>query len=218
VAKLGIALCADQPSSPPHRAGLPATAALNHPIFSRSSTQSTPAPLKNAQDYPMEITANSVVSFHYKVVTSAGEAVDQSEKGEPLVYLHGHGNIVPGLEKQMIGKKTGDKFTANVAAKEAYGELDKELDLQVPLDVFPPNVRDQIQPGFRFRAEHPTLQGNEVTFTVVQVDDQHAYVSGNHPLAGKDLVFDIEIAEVRAASKEEVSHGHAHGPGGHHHH
>ena len=90
--------------------------------------------------------------------------------------------------------------------------------LQVPLDVFPPNVRPQIQPGFRFRAEHPTLQGNEVTFVVHQIDQEHAFVSGNHPLAGKDLTFDIEVVDVRTATADELSHGHAHGPGGHHHH
>jgi FKBP-type peptidyl-prolyl cis-trans isomerase SlyD len=211
--KLGIALCIEQPSSSPTALKL-----TENPSCRSASSNKNCAHAHNGSGHPMDISTNSVVSFHYKVVTSTGEAVDQSEKGEPLVYLHGHGNIVPGLEKQMLGKKKGDKFTANVAAKEAYGEHDKELDLQVPVEVFPANVRGQIQPGFRFRAEHPTLQGNEVTFTVVQVDEQNAYVSGNHPLAGKDLVFDIDIADVRAASKEEVSHGHAHGPGGHHHH
>lgn len=166
----------------------------------------------------MQIDKNSVVSFHYAVATTEGEKVDQSEKGEPLVYLHGHGQIVPGLEAVMLGKAAGAKFSATVAAKDAYGDHDKELDLQVPLDVFPPNVRPQIQPGFRFRAEHPTLQGNEVTFVVHQIDAEHAFVSGNHPLAGKDLKFDIEVVEVRTATADELSHGHAHGPGGHHHH
>ncbi len=166
----------------------------------------------------MQIDKNSVVSFHYTVVTSEGDAVDKSEPNEPLVYLHGHGHIVPGLESQMAGKNSGDKFVAEVAAKDAYGEHDKELDLQVPLEVFPANVQSQIQPGFRFRAEHPTLQGNEVTFTVHQVEGPHAYVSGNHPLAGKNLKFDIEVVEVREATAEEIAHGHAHGPGGHHHH
>jgi FKBP-type peptidyl-prolyl cis-trans isomerase SlyD len=166
----------------------------------------------------MPIDKNSVVSFHYSVATTEGEAVDKSEAGEPLVYLHGHGHIVPGLEAAMVGKEAGAKFSATVAPKDAYGEHDKELDLQVPLEVFPPNVRPQIQPGFRFRAEHPTLQGNEVNFTVHQVDAEHAFVSGNHPLAGKSLKFDIEVVEVRPATADELAHGHAHGPGGHHHH
>lgn len=166
----------------------------------------------------MLIDRNSVVSFHYVVATTDDDPVDQSQAGEPLVYLHGHGQIVPGLEAEMKDKAAGAKFTAVVAAKDAYGTHDPELDLQVPLDIFPEHVRPQIQPGFRFRAEHPTLQGSEVTFTVHQIDADHAYVSGNHPLAGKDLKFDIDVVSVRAATAEEVAHGHAHGPGGHHHH
>ena len=94
----------------------------------------------------MQIDKNSVVSFHYSVATTQGEAVDKSEAGEPLVYLHGHGQIVPGLEAAMKGKQAGDKFSATVASKDAYGEHDKELDLQVPLDVFPAEARPQIQP------------------------------------------------------------------------
>ncbi len=166
----------------------------------------------------MQIDKNSVVSFHYTVATTEGEPVDKSQAGEPLVYLHGHGQIVPGLEAVMRGKTAGTKFSATVTPKEAYGEHDPELDLQVPLEVFPPNVRPQIIPGFRFSAEHPTLQGNEVTFVVHQVENEHAFVSGNHPLAGKSLTFDVDVVEVRAATHEELSHGHAHGPGGHHHH
>lgn len=166
----------------------------------------------------MQIAHNAVVSFHYSVATAEGEHVDKSEAGEPLTYLHGHGQIVPGLEAALLGKTKGEKIDAAVSPAQAYGEHEKELDLQVPLAVFPANVRSQIQPGFRFKAEHPTLQGSEVVFTVHGIEGENAFVSGNHPLAGKTLNFKVEIVDVRAPTAEELSHGHAHGPGGHHHH
>ena len=166
----------------------------------------------------MQIAANSVVAFHYTVATAEGEHVDKSEQGQPLVYMHGHGQIVPGLEAVMLGKKAGEKFTALVKAEDAYGVAEEGLDLQVPLEVFPAGVRPQIKPGFQFKAEHPTQAGRDVVFTVHQIEKDNAFVSGNHPLAGKALNFQVEIAEVRAATNDELSHGHAHGPGGHHHH
>ncbi len=166
----------------------------------------------------MQIAANSVVAFHYTVATAEGEHVDKSEQGQPLVYMHGHGQIVPGLEAAMLGKKSGEKFTALVKPEDAYGVAEEGLDLQVPLEVFPPGVRPQIKPGFQFKAEHPTQAGRDVVFTVHQIDGANAFVSGNHPLAGKALNFQVEIADVRAATNDELSHGHAHGPGGHHHH
>lgn len=166
----------------------------------------------------MQIAANSVVAFHYTVATAEGEHVDKSEQGQPLVYLHGHGQIVPGLEAAMLGKQAGEKFTALIKPEDAYGVAEDGLDLQVPLEVFPAGVRPQIKPGFQFKAEHPTQPGRDVVFTVHQVDQANAFVSGNHPLAGKSLNFQVEIADVRAATADELSHGHAHGPGGHHHH
>ncbi len=166
----------------------------------------------------MPIAKDSVVSFHYTVATAEGEHVDKSEEGQPLVYLHGHGQIVPGLEAAMAGREAGEHLDTTVAPDQAYGDYEKELDLQVPLEVFPAEVRTQIQPGFRFKAEHPTAQDREVVFTVQGIEGEHAFVSGNHPLAGKTLQFAIDVVEVRPASADELSHGHAHGPGGHHHH
>jgi FKBP-type peptidyl-prolyl cis-trans isomerase SlyD len=166
----------------------------------------------------MDIAKDTVVSFHYSVATAEGEHVDKSEAGHPLVYMHGHGQIVPGLEAALAGHKPGEHIEATVAPDQAYGAHEEGLDLQVPLDVFPPAVRPQIQPGFKFKAEHPTDQGREVVFTVHGVEEGNAFVSGNHPLAGKTLQFNIDVEEVRAATPEELAHGHAHGPGGHHHH
>lgn len=166
----------------------------------------------------MPITQNSVVSFHYNVATAEGEHVDKSEEGQPLVYMHGHGQIVPGLEAAMIGHDAGEHIDTTVSPALAYGEHEAALDLQVPLEVFPEAVRAEIKPGFRFKAEHPTEQDREVVFTVHGIEGDQAFVSGNHPLAGKTLQFSIDVVAVRAASAEELSHGHVHGPGGHHHH
>ena len=166
----------------------------------------------------MDIAKNAVVSFHYTVATSEGEHVDKSEKDSPLVYMHGHGQIVPGLEAALLGHKPGEKIEALVPPDQAYGEYEGDLDLQVPLEVFPAAARAQVKPGFRFKAEHPRLQGREVIFTVHGIEGANALVSGNHPLAGKTLNFSVEVLEVRAATAEELAHGHAHGPGGHHHH
>ena len=168
---------------------------------------------------PMEIASqNSVVSMNYKVATAEGEHVDASEPGQPLVWLSGQGQIVPGLEKALIGKKKGDKVAVDVAAADGYGEIDEELDIKVLKSQFPPNVQKQLKEGFQFRAEHPTKEGEDVIFTIHSMEGDDIYVSGNHPLAGEALHFEIEIADVRAATKEELEHGHAHGPGGHHHH
>jgi FKBP-type peptidyl-prolyl cis-trans isomerase SlyD len=166
----------------------------------------------------MTIAKNSIVSFHYQVATTEGEQVDKSTPDQPLVYLHGHGQIIPGLESAMTGHTAGEHVDATVTPAQAYGEREEDLDLKMPIDVFPEDVRTSIQPGFQFKAQHPTQTDRDVVFSVHAVEDGHALVSGNHPLAGKALQFSIDIVDVRPATAEEMSHGHAHGPGGHHHH
>jgi FKBP-type peptidyl-prolyl cis-trans isomerase SlyD len=166
----------------------------------------------------MVIAKNSVVSMNYKVATAAGEHVDASQPGEPLVWLAGQSQIIPGLESALIGKNTGDKLAVDVLAKDAYGEIDEELDIKVLKSQFPPNVQKQLKEGFQFRAEHPTKEGEDVIFTIHGIEGDDVFVSGNHPLAGENLHFEVEIVSVRPATKEELEHGHAHGPGGHHHH
>lgn len=165
----------------------------------------------------MQIAKDSVVSFHYCVTTADGQPVDKSQ-GEPLVYLHGYGQIIPGLEGLLTGHTKGEKFKADVAPEQAYGALDPALDLQVPMEAFPEEARPQVQPGFRFQAEHPTKAGEVVMFSVCGIQDSQVFVTGNHPLAGKALTFEIEVAEVRAATAEELAHGHIHGGAGCHHH
>ncbi len=165
----------------------------------------------------MQIAKNTVVSMHYKVATAEGEHVDASQPGHPLVFLVGHGQIINGLESALLGKQTGDKLAVEVKAKDAYGEVDDELDIVVIKSKFPKDVQVHLKDGFQFRAEHPSKEGEQVVFTVAKVEGDEVYVTGNHPLAGEDLSFQVEVAEVRVASGEEIEHGHVHGPHGHHH-
>lgn len=165
----------------------------------------------------MHIAKNSVVTMHYEVATSDGEPVDRSSPEHPLTYLHGHGNLIPGLEAVLAGKAKGDKIATEVLPEQAYGEHDPGLDLVVPTNAFPADAQPNLKPGFRFQAEHPGRPGEDLVFTVIKVEGDEVYVSGNHVLAGKTLNFKVEIVDVRAASGEEIAHGHVHGAGGHHH-
>lgn len=160
----------------------------------------------------MNITDNCVASFHYTLTDGSGKVLDSSEGQEPLYYLHGAGNIIPGLEKALEGKTVGDKLNVSVKAAEAYGERNEEMVQKLPSSMF--SGVDSIEPGMEFHAE--TEHGLQVV-TVTAVEDDEVTIDGNHPLAGVDLTFDVEIAEVRPASDEEISHGHVHGAGGHHH-
>lgn len=161
----------------------------------------------------MSIIANdTVVSFHYTLTNGEGEVLDKSN-GEPLAYLHGHHNIIPGLEAQMTGKSVGDKFTVTVAPEDAYGEYLAEAVQEVPRANF--QGVDNIQVGMQFQSQ--TDDGHVMLVTVKEVNDEVVIVDGNHPLAGVTLTFDVEIAEVRPATADEIAHGHAHGVGGHHH-
>ena len=160
----------------------------------------------------MQIAQNSVAAFHYTLTDDQGQVIDSSAGRDPLVYLHGSGQIVPGLEKQMEGRSAGDKFSAEVAPEEGYGVHHPELMQEVPREAFQ-GVED-IQPGMQFQGRGP--QG-EINVTVTRVDNDKVFIDGNHPLAGKTLHFAIEVADVREASAEELAHGHVHGIGGHHH-
>jgi FKBP-type peptidyl-prolyl cis-trans isomerase SlyD len=160
----------------------------------------------------MQAAENSVVSIHYTLTNAQGEVLDSSRGGEPLVYLHGAGNIIPGLEKALIGKQAGDKLNVAVAPAEGYGERDEALIQQVPRRAFQ-GVKD-IAPGMSFHAQ--SSQG-PMQVTVTAVAGDMVTVDGNHPLAGETLNFDVEVTEVRAATLEELAHGHVHGAGGHHH-
>lgn len=160
----------------------------------------------------MQIAERTVASFHYTLTNDAGDVLDSSDGREPLTYLHGAGNIVPGLEEKMAGHVVGDAFTVDVAPVDGYGEYVAELVQRVPRESF--EGVDDLAIGMQFQAQ--TQQGM-IPVVVTEVDGDTVTVDGNHPLAGETLHFAVEITEVREASVEETLHGHAHGAGGHHH-
>ena len=159
------------------------------------------------------VVPGKVVTVHYTLTDPAGAVLDSSSGLPPMDYLHGAGNIVPGLEKAMTGRRTGEKFDVVVHAAEGYGERTGPGPQPVPRSAFPTDA--EIEVGVQFVAEEPG--GDPVAFWVTKVERDTVHVDRNHPLAGVDLRFAIEIVAIRDATAEERRHGHPHGPGGHHH-
>lgn len=157
----------------------------------------------------MKIEKNVVVSLAYQLVLEDGAVVDQSTVDAPLDYLHGHNNLITGLENELEGKVVGDKFTATIAPEDAYGEYNDELVQRVPAEVF--QGVDEIEVGMRFLAD--TDQG-QIPVEITEVDGDEVVVDGNHMLAGQTLTFDVEVVAIRAATAEEIQHGHIHQAGG----
>ena len=160
----------------------------------------------------MQIANDTAVFMHYTLTNSAGDVIDSSAGSEPLAYIHGRGDIVVGLEKALTGHSAGDKFSVSVSPSEGYGVHRPDRVQAVPRSAFAPDA--EIKPGMRFQAQGP--DGGTVV-TVIDVSDTEVTIDGNHPLAGEMLNFAIEIVNVRACTKDELTHGHIHGPGGHHH-
>lgn len=156
----------------------------------------------------MPIAHNDVVTIHYTLKDDADKVIDSSSGGEPLAYLHGHGNIIPGLERELAGKSVGDRLTVRVPAAEGYGEYDRALVQKVPRRALKGIANLRV--GLRLQAGHQAVTVTHIAGDMVTLD-------GNHPLAGQNLNFDVEIAGVRPATEEELAHGHVHGDGGHHH-
>ena len=159
----------------------------------------------------MLIEDKCVVLMEYKLTDREGNLLDQSDE-EPLAYLHGSGQIIPGLEKELVGKTVGDSMSVTVAPEEAYGEFDESLLTKVEKEHLAeiPNLAV----GMQVQGESP--EGTAI-FTVTEINEGDVTLDANHPLAGRTLNFDVKVVEVRAATEEELSHGHAHGVGGHHH-
>ena len=160
----------------------------------------------------MQITQDTVVSIHYTLTDDAGKTIDSSAGGEPLAYLHGNGNLIPGLERALEGKQAGDSLNVKISPAEGYGEHDKSLIQQIPRRVL--KGIGNIHVGMQLQAQSD--QGSRAV-TVTHVAGDMVTIDGNHPLAGQNLNFEVQITDVRAATEEERAHGHVHGPGGHHH-
>ena len=162
---------------------------------------------------PNSIADDVVVAIHYTLTLDDGTEVDSSRGSEPLLYLHGHSNIVPGLERQLEGRGVGEIFRAEVSAAEGYGP---RFDDAVH-DVSRSDLPDDFQPEVGMQLAAEMGEGQMITLHVVGVEGDRVMLDANHPLAGEALHFDVEVVALRSASTEEVTHGHPHGPGGHHH-
>jgi FKBP-type peptidyl-prolyl cis-trans isomerase SlyD len=155
---------------------------------------------------------NSVVLMDYTVKDDEGNLIDTSAGQDPLAFIVGMGNIIPGLERAFIGKKKGDSFQVRVKPDEGYGERDEALVEVVPRTQFS-GIKD-LRPGMQLQAQ---TDDEVMVVTVVKLTDKEVTVDANHPLAGKTLNFDVAVVDVRTATQEELAHGHVHGVGGHHH-
>lgn len=160
----------------------------------------------------MQITKDSVVTLDYRLHLGDGKIIDESEPGDPLVYLHGYEEIVPGLEKALEGKKAGESLKVEVAPKDGYGEYDPESVEEVPREDFPPDM--ELEAGGIVSATDE--DGDDVEFLVKEVRAKTVVIDFNDPMAGKTLHFEVTVRDVRAATPEELEHGHAHSPGHEH--
>ena len=150
----------------------------------------------------MQIGKNNVVIIHYTLKDDSGNLMESSQGGEPMAYLHGASNIIPGLEAALEGKSVGDDISVRIAPEEAYGERDDSKTQAVPREMF---GDQEVNVGAQFHAQSP--DGAHITVTVVDVADNEITVDANHPLAGMHLNFDVTVVEVRDATDEELEHG-----------
>ena len=160
----------------------------------------------------MQISSDKVVAFHYVLREAGGEIIEDSHDGEPVLYLHGHRSMLPGLENALSGKAQGDTLDVTLSPEQAYGKRQEGAVQRIPRKRV--ITRGKIEPGtvVHIHTDHGAEEA-----VVLKVGLKTIDVDGNHPLAGKTLQFAIEIIEVRDATAEELAHGHAHGAGGHHH-
>ncbi|HYO08752.1 MAG TPA: peptidylprolyl isomerase [Tepidisphaeraceae bacterium] len=157
----------------------------------------------------MQVAKDKVVEIDYTLTGDNGQVLDSSQGREPLAYLHGAGNIIPGLESALEGKNPGDQLNVQVPPDQAYGNRDERMVQAVPRNSF--QGIQQIEPGMQFQANTP---GGPRVITVVGVEGDQVTVDANHPLAGQTLNFDVKVVGIRDATDEERTHGHAHGAGG----
>lgn len=161
----------------------------------------------------MSVEMNKVITFNFTVKDKEGAVLDSSENKEPLSYLSGTNSILPKLEETLNGMIIGSIKNVKIAAGEAYGDYKEEAVQTVKKEQFPQEA--QLVAGARYVANSP--DGGQMPFVIKEVKENDVTVDFNHPLAGKDLEFDVELLDVRDATPEEMQHGHVHGPGGHNH-
>lgn len=161
----------------------------------------------------MNIQNDSVVTIDYTLKNDAGEVLDSSQGAGPLHYLHGHENIVPGLERALSGKSVGDVLDVVVSPEEGYGTRDPERVVNIEREKLPPDLEPEV--GMMLAMQTP--DGHSIPVQVTAVSGRDVTMDANHELAGQTLHFHVEVRSVREATGEELSHGHVHGPGGHHH-
>jgi FKBP-type peptidyl-prolyl cis-trans isomerase SlyD len=156
----------------------------------------------------MQVAKDKVVSIHYTLKNNEGTVLDSSSGRDPLNYIHGHGNLIKGMENGIEGKTKGDKFDLKVPPEEGYGIRNDQMIQQVPAKAF---GTQKVQRGMQFQTD------NGQVVTVTEVGKESVTVDANHPLAGVELNFNVEVMDVRPATESELEHGHVHGPGAHHH-
>mgnify|MGYP001137516716 CR=1 FL=1 len=161
----------------------------------------------------MKVEKNRAVTLKFRLNDSEGNLIDSSDAAGPMPYLHGHGNLVPGVERALEGKVVGDAFEVVVSPEDAYGRRDPKLDVQIPKSAFPEDILPQLAPGVMFQGPHPRDQRKMAMFTVAEVLEEDIRCSANHPLAGQTLHFSLEVLAIREGSPEEVEHGYISGPG-----
>lgn len=160
----------------------------------------------------MNITKNTVVTINYTLKDNDGKTIDASDEGDPLVYLHGAGHLLPALESQLEGKCAGDSIQVTLAPEDGYGVRDDRLTQVVPKSQFQDDA--ELEVGVQFQVD---TENGPMVLTVTDVQKDDVVVDANHPLAGVTLNFEVQVVETRSATAEELAHGHAHGPGGHDH-
>ena len=166
------------------------------------------------QESALTIGTNKVVTFHYKLSNEEGKEMENSHSGDPVAYLHGHGGVIRGLATAMEGKTAGESFNVTIQPVDAYGLRNEENQQRIPIKHLHVKKKAKLRVGQIVGVE--TEKGSKQV-TIVKVGKFNVDVDSNHPLAGKVLTFDVDVKSVREASAEEVTHGHAHGVGGHHH-
>jgi len=161
----------------------------------------------------MKVGKDKVVLMHYTLKNDAGDVIDSSDGGDPLPFLQGHGNIIPGLESALEGSKVGDKLDVSIKPEEGYGERMKDAIQEIPSSAL--QGVDEVKVGMQLQSQDK--DGNAFLVSVTKIEDDKITVDGNHPLAGQTLHFSVSIESIRKAEAEELSHGHVHADGQHNH-